>query len=369
MAKADLHIVTFAVPFPPHYGGAIDVWNRILALKECGVSIRLHCFVYGMFDPQPILKEVATDVHYYPRAVWSALLMKSQPYIVASRKIPALFENLTKDNHPILFEGMHTTAFVPSLKSRKLLLRAHNIEQQYYDELARHTKGFKALIYQREALCLKDYESTLAKSFDMVFPISPTDADWYASQGVQTKLLPPFHGLSKVDILQGRGKYILYQGDLSLGINQEAILDLLQKIASKEIYPIIVAGRSGSKAFEEKLTRFPNLTREPDVSQDKMIDLIRHAQVIFIHSLHGSGMKLKIFPALYHGRFVAATENSRTNTSLDKTIHFYSTEETSDIVQRLWGQDFSASHIKEREGILSQQPADKEKAEEILRYL
>ena len=43
----ELHIVTFAVPFPANYGGAIDVWNRIAALKRGGVRIHLHCFVYG----------------------------------------------------------------------------------------------------------------------------------------------------------------------------------------------------------------------------------------------------------------------------------------------------------------------------------
>jgi len=369
MAQADLHIVTFAVPYPPHYGGAIDVWNRILAIRDSGVSIRLHCFVYGVFDPQPILKEVAAEVHYYPRVVWPALMSKGQPYIVASRKSPALLQKLTEDKKPILFEGIHTTAFVPVLSGRKMLLRAHNIEHQYYDELAKHGKGVKSLIYQREALCLKDYEKGIVRSFDMVFPISPTDADWYAGQGVQTRLLPPFHGLDEVGIEPGRGKYILYQGDLSLGINQEAIIDMLQRIPANSPYAVVVAGRSGNKAFEEKLARFPNLQREPDVSHEKMIDLIRQAQVILIHSLHGSGMKLKIFPALYHGRFIAATENCRTNTSIDGTIHYYTPDQTEQIIHTLWPQEFSNSHIMERKEVLKQQPGDLEKAREILNYL
>jgi hypothetical protein len=341
----------------------------VVALKDCGVSVRLHCFIYGVFDPQPILKEVAAEVNYYPRVVWQALLPKGQPYIVASRKIPALLENLVKDQLPVLFEGIHTTAFVPYLKSRKLFLRAHNVEHLYYEELARHTRGFRSLIYQRESLLLKDYESKMAKSFDMVFPISPTDADWFAGKGVQTRLLPPFHGLQKVDILPGKGTYILYQGDLSLGINQEALLDLLYKLQSRSDIPIIAAGRAGNKNFEEKLSRFSNLKREPDVSQEKMIELIRHAQLILVHSLHGSGMKLKIFPALFHGRFVGATENSRTNTSLDATIHFYTPDQTIHVVQRLWDKEFTLNDIQARTEVLHQQPTDRQKAEEILRYL
>ncbi len=84
----------------------------------------------------------------------------------------------------------------------------------------------------------------------------------------------------------------------------------MERLPVDPIYPVVVAGRSGNKSFEEKLTRFPNLRREADVSEEKMIQLIQQAQIILIHSLHIAGMKLKIFPALYHGRFVAASANS-----------------------------------------------------------
>lgn len=369
MARSDLHIVTFAVPYPPHYGGAIDVWNRILALKECGVSIHLHCFVYGVFDPHPILREVAAQVSYYPRVVWPALLSKGQPYIVSSRRSPELLRNLSKDHVPVLFEGIHTTGFLSALKDRKLLLRAHNIEYQYYDELARFSKGVKSLIYQRESLCLKEYEVQNARKFDMVFPISPHDADWFAGLGVQTSLWSPFHGIAKMNVQPGRGHYILYQGDLSIGINQEALLDMLERLPEGEGLPVVVAGRAGNAAFESKLSRYANLTREADVSQEKMIDLIRNAHMIMIHSLHGSGMKLKIFPALYHGRFVAATENCRTDTGLDQMIDFYTPAQTLPMIKSLWDQEFTQTHIQQRSEILDDQPSDRQKAEQILQYL
>jgi hypothetical protein len=100
-----------------------------------------------------------------------------------------------------------------------------------------------------------------------------------------------------------------------------------------------------------------------------MIDLIRNAQLILVHGLHGAGMKLKIFPALYHGRFVAATANSRTNTSLDKALHFYQPDEVGTIIKTYWPKAFSVDMIHERVAVLSQQPTDDEKAGEILRYL
>jgi len=369
MTRPDLHIITFAVPYPSNYGGAIDVWNRITALKRAGIRVHLHCFVYGLFEPQPILETVADKVYYYPRVIWPALISKGQPYIVTSRKSQDLLRNLLGDDSPVLFEGIHTTGFAWQLSGRKRMLRAHNIEHQYYAELANQCSGFKSLIFRRESLCLRDYEEALAGAFDVVFAISPDDAVWYGQHGANTIFMPPYHGYDKVDILPGHGQYLLYQGDLSLEINQESLLDMMTRIPGGDQYRVVAAGRSGSKAFEEKLARFSNLRREADVTQEKMIALIRDAHIILVHSLHGSGMKLKIFPALYHGRFVAATAQCMTGTSLDQAIVYYQPSSLDVTIKELWTSDFSELQIAERIKILTGQPDDDQKAKEIIRYL
>lgn len=369
MTRPDLHIITFAVPYPSNYGGAIDVWNRITALKRAGVRIHLHCFIYGLFEPQPILEEVAEKVHYYPRVIWPTLISKGKPYIVSSRKSQVLLNNLLADDSPVLFEGIHTTGFFKELKGRKRLLRSHNIEHQYYGALADQCSGFKSLIFRRESICLKDYELSLAKRFDVVFAISPHDTRWYEEQGAHALFMPPFHGYDKVDIIAGHGQYLLYQGDLSLEINQEALLDMMSRIPTDQAYTVIAAGRSGDRAFEEKLSRFSNLRREADVTHEKMIALIRNAHVVLVHSLHGSGMKLKIFPALYHGRYVAATAQSITGTSLDQAIVYYEPDTLPTLIKKLWANDFTPMQIAERMKILAGQPDDDQKAKEIIRYL
>lgn len=369
MTVPDLHIVTFGVPFPARYGGAIDVWNRIQALYELGVRINLHCFLYGDFRQQPELQKVSEQVYYYPRVIWPALLSKGQPYIVTSRKSQPLLNRLGKDHQPILFEGIHTTGFAPLLKDRKLLLRSHNIEHQYYGELASQSTGIKSLLFRREALCLRDYEPLTAGSMEVVFAISPNDQMWFADRGAKSVLLPPFHGSHHVDIQPGRGQYLLYQGDLSLEINQNALIDLMERLPADPIYPLVVAGRSGNKSFEEKLTRFPNLRREADVSEEKMIELIQQAQIILIHSLHIAGMKLKIFPALYHGRFIAASANSATLTGLDKAMQFYNDHSLSILLKQLWSSDFTSKDYASRMEILARHPSDTDKAKEITRYL
>lgn len=41
-----LHVVSFQVPFPPDYGGLIDVYYKLKALKEAGCSV--VCIHIGM---------------------------------------------------------------------------------------------------------------------------------------------------------------------------------------------------------------------------------------------------------------------------------------------------------------------------------
>ena len=369
MQSPDLHIISFAVPYPARYGGAIDVWNRVRAISRAGIRIHLHCFVYDQFTPDPLIDEVVEAVHYFPRVVWPSILSVGQPYIVTSRKCSQLLDRLKADQAPILFEGVHTTGFVSELTGRTLLLRAHNIEHHYYSELAEGTSGMKSLLFRRESLCLAEYETRWAGAFNQVFAISPHDKEWYAAHGAKTTFLPPFHGIQEADNLLGRGEYILYQGDLSIDINQHAVLDLMRRLPSMPGYPIVIAGRAGDKAFEDKLASFPNLRRCPDVLPQEMHDLIRKAQVILIHSLHGSGMKLKLFPALYHGRFVASTPSGLTHTGLDNAMVVYEKEQMAQVIEALWLKEFTAEMMHQRRADLALLPDDDEKAKEIIRYL
>lgn len=369
MASPDLHVVSFAVPYPATYGGAIDVFNRVRALHKEGVKVHLHCFIYGQFSPHNALNEITASVNYYPRISWPAILSPGMPYIVASRLNPKLLENLKKDNAPVLFEGIHTTGFIDEMNGRKKLLRAHNIEHKYYGNLARDSQRFQYLFFQRESLALERYECTHACSFDRVFAISPDDTKWYQQKGAAVEFVPVFHGIDKMNVSQGRGNYILYHGDLSIESNQKAVLELL-KAQVLEKYPFVVAGKSGDRSFEEKLTKYTNLKREVDVSEDKMNGLLKDAQIVIIHSRHSSGMKVKLFPALYNGRFIVCNEYSITHTGLDSALQVYKdNNELGRLLEKCWTTEVNEEMIRNREEALKILPSDQEKAKAIINQL
>ncbi|MCK5838529.1 MAG: glycosyltransferase family 1 protein, partial [Bacteroidales bacterium] len=136
MPDKHLHIISFNVPYPPNYGGVIDVFYKLKALHREGVKIHLHCFKYDRATSEKLLNYCVT-VNYYNRKTGLLSAVSTKPYIVSSRRSEKLITNLLKDNHPILFEGLHSCYYIDDkrLQSRKKIYRESNIEHLYYYNL------------------------------------------------------------------------------------------------------------------------------------------------------------------------------------------------------------------------------------------
>ncbi len=81
-----LHIVSFDIPYPPNYGGVIDVWYKLKFLHMKGVKIILHCYEYPGRDRSEKLNELCEKVYYYPRLLGLRSALSLKPYIVSSRR-------------------------------------------------------------------------------------------------------------------------------------------------------------------------------------------------------------------------------------------------------------------------------------------
>jgi len=55
-----LHIISFDVPYPTDYGGAIDVFYKIKALHKLGIKIHLQTYEYGRGQQDELLKYCET---------------------------------------------------------------------------------------------------------------------------------------------------------------------------------------------------------------------------------------------------------------------------------------------------------------------
>ena len=101
-----------------NYGGVIDVFYKIKSLHQEGVGVILHCFHYGRKKSE-VLESLCEKVYYYQRKMnWLGFFQNA--LIVCSRKTRAK-QNLLKDDFPIIFEGIHTTASISRINKKELL--------------------------------------------------------------------------------------------------------------------------------------------------------------------------------------------------------------------------------------------------------
>ncbi|MFK7972834.1 MAG: glycosyltransferase [Bacteroidia bacterium] len=356
MSAPVLHIISFDIPYPPSYGGVVDVFFRIKALSENGVRVVLHCFQYGR-EVSKELSRLCAEVHYYPRLKPSASLPIKKPHIVISRQHPDLLDRLLADEHPIWFEGLHCCFYLdhPLLKERTKYVRLHNIEWQYYQQLADRAPSLsKKLYFKREAAMLKKYEYVLWAA-DKLMTISAADQAYYHEKYITAEYLPAFHGYSEVKSPEGLGEYCLYHGKLSVPENHEAAMFLLEHVFAQINIPLIIAGAEPLPELIEATSNFTHINLRANPDEAAMHALMQGAQVHVLPTFQASGIKLKLLHALFAGRHVMVNEPMLAGTNLGELCHIAETPaEFQQLIQKLYYQPFSTKAIQQRKAKLSE---------------
>ena len=351
-----LHLVSFNIPYPPNYGGVIDVFFKVKALQLAGVKVHLHCFDYGR-EKSEELSKLCADVHYYPRRLSILKQLKKIPFIVATRSNQELIDNLNRDEHPILLEGLHCT--YPLLKnlqeSRKIIVRAHNIEHEYYQGLARTEKNIlKKAYFKVEALKLKTYEPILRKA-SAIASISQSDKDYFSAINPNTELVLPFHPFNEVAVKPGKGKYILIHGDLSVPENIQSTLWLIENVISRCPHPFVIAGKNPPECIRTSASKNRNVKLIPNPNDTTLTELIENAQLNIVHSIFPQGFKLKLLHVLYRGRWCICNHNVIKNTGLEPLcIIANSSNEYTSVINELMEKAFEVGPIEERVKVLKQ---------------
>lgn len=351
-----LHIICLDVPLPANYGGAIDQFYKIVWLHQHGVKINLHCFTTAR-QPQDQLKGYCESVTYYPRKKSIRGLSFGLPYIVSSRQSDALIKNLEKDEHPILMEGVHCTypLYKNLLPGRKVFVRLHNVEFNYYKNLAKHEfNWFKKIYYYTESLLLKRYEKKIAPLCDF-WALSEEDLRIYEQElGCKRALfLPAFHAWQEVQSISGRGLFCLYHGNLAVNENEQAVIWLAREVFAKMKLPFVIAGNKPSHHLEQLLERLPNACLVANPSDKELQDLIHKAQVNILPSLNNTGVKLKLLNALFNGRFCVVNEAATAGSHLQ---HLCVQAETPaafmNAIQMLYDKNYGEEQTSERKEAL-----------------
>lgn len=349
------------------------MFYKLKGLREAGYDIILHTYYYGNRTPQPVLEEICSKVHYYERATGWRSQFSKEPYIVASRKNIDLLENLCKDDHPILFEGLHTCGFLshPRLAKRRKIVRTHNIEHDYYGSLAAQAgMSWRALFYRIESEKLRRFEGVLSHA-DVICAITEADREYLSSRfpGKEIIHLPCFFDTSHLSPGQDANEvetepFVLYHGNLGVEENQRVMHYICEEIAPRcQEVQFVIAGRNPGPVQAPKNVR---IVADPDGEElDRMVE---RAHIHLMLTFQNTGIKLKLLNCLTKGsgHIIANSDMLHGHTLGRFCTHADSADQIADSVKTLMGKKADGGMVTERRKALSKM---KEESIDILARL
>ena len=352
-----LHVVAFDIPYPPNYGGVIDVYYKLKALHRKGIRIILHAYEYPGRERSDKLHDYCEEVHYYPRLVGFRSALSTKPYIVASRKSDQLLKNLCRDTHPILFEGLHSCYYLnhPALRDRFKIYRESNIEHRYYFNLFRVDKNiFNKLYYLLASIKLMMYQKILRHA-DLMLVVSKHDTEYLHRHfpGQDVVYLPSFHANDEVECVPGKGDYALYNGNIEVPENAHAVKYLIREVFNDIGMPLIVAGMNPPEHIVRLADQHENVRIIANPGDKEMFELIRNAHINILVTFQATGLKLKLLNTLYKGRFCLVNDKMLNGTGLDDLcVIANSSMEFKQKLKILFKKEFTSPEIESRKKVL-----------------
>lgn len=346
-----LHIVCLDVPYPPDYGGACDMFYKIKFLSGLGIKIILHCFEYGR-TRQKELERYCEQVYYYKRKVSFRWRL---PYIVSSRRSNELIKRLRDDNFPILLEGIHCTYYLfnRKLEGRTVWVRMHNLESEYYADLAKDTHHFfKSIYYRIESRLLKNYEKVLLPKANLL-AINELEQKKLQQWNLNHLfLLPLFVEKMKITSQPGMGKFCFFHGNLSVPENENAVIFIVQELAAKMDHKFVIAGKNPTSAVR-KVCRRDNVKLIANPADSQLDQLLKDAQINIIPIFNNTGIKVKLVHSLFKGRFVLTTSSITGGGGLDELCTLARTaDDFRNAVINLMNKEFPDTEILKRKNFL-----------------
>jgi hypothetical protein len=369
-----LHIIAFDIPYPPNYGGVIDVWYKIKSLHQKGVKIILHCYEYPGRERNEKLNGYCERVYYYPRLLGWRSAFSLKPYIVSSRRSDELINNLLKDNHPVLFEGLHSCYYLGDdrLKDRMLVYRESNIEHRYYFSLFRvDNKWVNKLYFLFASIKLRAYQNVLNHA-SLMLVVSKNDATYLQRHFPQKKVvyLPSFHANTKVETLPGSGHYALYNGNIEVPENAHAVSYLINDVFNDLDIPLVIAGMNPPERIRKLVLNKANVEIVANPDDDKMFELIRNAHVNVLVTFQATGLKLKLLNTLYNGRFCLVNEKMLNGTGLDELCEIANNATEQKVkLKTLFTAKFQETEIIRRREKLDDHYSNEKNAEKLVELM
>jgi hypothetical protein len=235
------------------------------------------------------------------------------------------------------------------------LVRTHNVEHEYYRNLSDAERNpLKKLFFRLESFKLKSFENTL-KNASQLLCISPNDNFYFDRKFGNSHFIPAFHPFNEIKSKTGKGKYILFHGNLSVSENIQAVEYLLKNVLNKVSFPVIIAGKDADERLAKKISQFTHIQLISNPAQEEMETMIRNAQICILPTFQDTGLKLKLLASLFSGRFCIANSAMIHKTGLEHLCHQADTpKDMIRLINELFVQEFTSEEIEKRKLILEE---------------
>lgn len=341
-------IVANDFPYPPHHGAAVDMWNRILGLKQLGFRLDLIATVRE--EPK---REHIDAVRAVVDGLWVVRRNRSitsafslVPFQVRSRMALRAVA-LAKTYEAVLLESEYVAPILENgrLKAKVRVLRLANDEPRYYRELRGSARTWiERCFYLLEALKFDRFSPRVKSRCNLLWFISDVERKHHLQacpdDSLKAVFLPPDPGVRTMRPYSGDGSQVLFIGSLTFPPNLEGLewyVEHIHPILSDiPGYSLTVAGRTDEATLprlHKALQDYSNISLCADPLE--LNDLYSRSAVFVNPVLRGAGVKLKTIDALRAGVPVVSTSVGMEGTGLVHGQHLLVADSADDFVRRL----------------------------------
>ena len=290
------------------------------------------------------LSEICDKVYYYERNK-SLITFFNHPYIVKSRAVKLLYENLNKDDYQSIWRSYYSiySSFPQKECSR------HTIWVEYYKNLHKSEKNIEKYFWI-ESRRLKIYEKKIYKG-QKAFAISEADRAKLNLLGGNTTLLNPFHANKFFNEKVESSDFALYHGNLNINDNENAALffiDLFKSIPNQ----LVIAGLNPSNKLKSKIAKISNIQLIESPHQDELKKLIANAKLNLFFSNHSSGVKLKLINALFNANHCLIGKEFVVNDDFKHVCTVVGQHEWKEKILKLFKTPFDKNSLEKRNRVL-----------------
>jgi glycosyltransferase involved in cell wall biosynthesis len=327
-------MVAMDFPYPPGHGAAVDMWSRLLVLRQMGYRVDLLVTVNTIpsQDLMQIVQEHVANLWVVPRRRRLRSFLSFLPFQVRSREdLQNIHLEQTYD--AVVLESEYVAGFLknPAVRHAKVILRIHNEQVGYFRDLAEGAGSWlKKLYYYSESLRFRFYSPQVICKCDLLWFISESERQKHVSNhpehALKSYFVPTQVNPHTLQPFAARGQTALFIGTLTITHNTDAVAWFIEHVhpllCDLEGYAFQVAGRTAGQPLpqlKQLVQRYDNVLLEEDPVS---LEGLYHNAAVFVNPvICGAGVKIKLIQALEAGMPVVSTSMGMEGTGFEHSVH------------------------------------------------